>query len=245
MVDTVTIKDGLEPTAGSASTSESTTIKPQSEERPSWLPEKFQTAEDLAKAYGELEKKMSSGETTPEQSSEEMPTQEQIEQQTGLSLDPYYEEYASQGSLTEESYKKLEAAGLNKELVDSYIAGQEALSNATVQSIYNVAGGEEQYKALTDWASKNLSDGEQKNFNDIMEKGSLEAATFAVKGLRAQYDAQFGIQPNLLKGQQTSTDNDVYRSTAEVIRAINDPKYQSDTAYRKTVEEKIKRSNVM
>ena len=245
MVDTVTINDDGIAKAGTASTVESTTIQPQSGERPSWLPEKFQTAEDLAKAYGELEKKMSSGETSPEKSAEEMPTQEQIEQQTGLTLDPYYEEYAKQGSLTEDSYKKLEAAGLSKDLVDSYIAGQEALSNATVQSIYNAAGGEEQYKALTDWAAKNLSDGEQKNFNEIMEKGSLEAATFAVKGLRAQYDAQFGIQPNLLKGQQSSVDNDVYRSTAEVIRAINDPKYQTDTAYRKTVEEKIKRSNVM
>ena len=78
-----------------------------------------------------------------------------------------------------------------------------------------------------------------------MEKGSIEAATFAIKGLRAQYDAQFGIQPNLLKGQNTNPDGEVYRSTAEVIRAINDPKYQTDTAYRKTVEEKIKRSNVM
>lgn len=244
MVDTVTIKDGLEHTAGSASNVQSTTIEPQSSERPSWLPEKFQTAEDLAKAYSELEKKMSSGQQTLEQTSEELPSKEQIEQQTGLNLNPFYEEFASQGTLTEDSYKKLEAAGLNKELVDSYIAGQQALSNATIQSIYNVAGGEEKYKALTDWAGKTLSEAEQKNFNEIMEKGSLEAATFAVKGLKAQYDAQFGIQPNLLKGQ-VSNNEDVYRSTAEVIRAINDPKYQNDTAYRKTVEDKIKRSNIM
>lgn len=243
MVDTVTINDDGIAKAGTASTAESTTSQPQSEERPSWLPEKFQTAEDLAKAYGELEKKLSSGETQ-EQSTEELPTKEQIEQQTGLDLNPFYEEFQNQGSLTEDSYKKLEAAGLNKDLVDSYIAGQEALSNATVQSIYQVAGGEEQYKALTDWAGNNLTQAEQDNFNEIMAKGSIEAATFAVKGLKAQYDAQFGIQPNLLKGQASNTE-EVYKSTAEVIRAINDPKYQSDTAYRKSVEDKIKRSNVM
>ena len=240
MVDTVTINDDGISQASTASTSESTTSQPQTEERPSWLPEKFQTAEDLAKAYGELEKKMSTGETQPE----EMPTQEQIEQQTGLDLNPYYEEFQNQGALTEDSYKKLEAAGLNKDLVDSYIAGQEAIANATVNSIYQVAGGEEKYKALTDWAGQNLSEAEQTNFNQIMEKGSLEAATFAVKGLKAQYDAQFGIQPNLMKGQVSNTE-DVYKSTAEVIRAINDPKYSTDTAYRKTVEDKIKRSNVM
>lgn len=243
MVDTVTINDDGIAKASTASTAESTTVSPQNEERPSWLPEKFQTAEDLAKAYGELEKKLSSGET-PEQSTEELPTKEQIEQQTGLDLNPYYEEFQNQGSLTEDSYKKLEAAGLNKDLVDSYIAGQEALSNATVQSIYQVAGGEEQYKALTDWAGNNLTKAEQDNFNEIMSKGSIEAATFAVKGLKAQYDAQFGIQPNLMQGQANNT-QDTYKSTAEVINAINDPKYQRDTAYRKSVEEKIKRSNVM
>ena len=141
MVDTVTINDDGISKASTAATAESTTSQPQSEERPSWLPEKFQSAEDLAKAYGELEKKMSSGETQPE----EMPTQEQIEQQTGLDLNPYYEEFQNQGSLTEESYQKLEAAGLNKDLVDSYIAGQEAIANATVNSIYQGAGGEEAY----------------------------------------------------------------------------------------------------
>ena len=61
-----------------------------------------------------------------------------------------------------------------------------------------------------------------------MEKG-VEAATFAVKGLRAQYDAQFGIQPNLMQGQNANQNSDVFRSTAEVIQAINDPKYQNDT----------------
>ena len=243
MVDTVTINDDGILKAGTASTVESTTSQPLNEERPSWLPEKFQSAEDLAKAYGELEKKMSTGENQ-EQPTEELPTQEEIEKQTGLDLNPYYNEFQEQGNLTDDSYKKLEAAGLSKELVDSYIAGQEALSNATVQSIYNVVGGEEQYKALTDWAGNNLNKGEQDNFNEIMSKGSIEAATFAVKGLKAQYDAQFGIQPNLLKGQVGNTE-ETYKSTAEVIRAINDPKYSSDTAYRKSVEEKIKRSNVM
>tara|TARA_R100001510_G_C7608484_1_gene172794 strand:+ start:303 stop:1019 length:717 start_codon:yes stop_codon:yes gene_type:complete len=238
MVDKVTINDdALNTTASTASTTQSTTS--EASERPSWLPEKFNTAEDMASAYAELEKKMSSGQP------EEQPTQEQVEQATGLSLDPYYNEYAENGTLSDDSYQKLEASGLNRELVDSYIQGQQALADATVQSIYQAAGGQEKYTALTDWASKNLSDAEQENFNEIMEKGSVEAATFAVKGLRAQYDAQFGIQPSLMQGQNANQNSDVFRSTAEVIQAINDPKYQNDTHYRSTVEAKIKRSNVM
>lgn len=42
-----------------------------SNERPEWLPEKFKSAEDMAKAYSELEKKMSSGKTKEEDSTNE------------------------------------------------------------------------------------------------------------------------------------------------------------------------------
>ncbi len=243
MVDTVTIKDGLEPTAGAATTSESTTVSSQSQERPSWLPEKFQSGEDLAKAYGELEKQFSSG--NQQQQTEQAPNQEQIEQATGLDLNPFYEEFASQGSIGEESYAKLAEKGLSKDLVDSYIAGQMAISDNHVKSIQQAAGGEQKYSEIVQWAGNNMSEAEVSNFNEIVEKGSLEAATFAIKGLKAQYDAQFGTQPDLLQGQTAKVDNDVYRSTAEVVRAINDPKYQKDTAYRQAVEEKSKRSNVM
>src|SRR5690606_30053206 len=37
-------------------TAESTSSESRTDERPSWLPEKFNSPEDLAKAYGELEK---------------------------------------------------------------------------------------------------------------------------------------------------------------------------------------------
>ena len=241
MVDSVTIKDGLEPTASTASTAESTTSQPQGEDRPSWLPEKFTSGEDLAKAYSELEKQFSSGKQQPV----DQPTQQQAEQATGIDLNPFYEEFAEKGQLTDASYASLEQQGLSKDLVDSYIAGQIAISDNHVASIQSAAGGADKYAEIVNWAGNNLPDAEIENFNDIVEKGSLEAATFAIKGLKAQYDAQFGTQPDLLQGTTAKVDNDVYRSTAEVVRAINDPKYQSDTAYRKSVEDKIKRSNVM
>ena len=38
---------------------ENTSQTSEQEVRPNWLPEKFKSAEELAKAYGELEKKMS------------------------------------------------------------------------------------------------------------------------------------------------------------------------------------------
>ena len=59
--------------------------QPQSD-KPAWLPEKFNNAEELAKAYGELEKAYSAKNPTAEQP-QQQPTQEQVEQATGLNLD--------------------------------------------------------------------------------------------------------------------------------------------------------------
>ena len=98
-------------------------------DRPSWLPEKFNTAEDLAKAYGELEKAYSSKEAPQPM------TQQQVEQTTGLSLDNYYNEFAEKGELSEDSYNQLASQGLSRDLVDSYIEGQSAIADGHVHKL--------------------------------------------------------------------------------------------------------------
>ena len=81
-------------------------------------------------------------------------------------------------------------------------------------------------------------------FNQIVENGTVEEAMMAVSGLKARYDNTVGVPPNLLQGQAAAPSS-AFQSTAEIISAINDPRYQVDTAYRKSVEEKIARSNVL
>ena len=89
----------------------------EDEARPNWLPEKFASAEELAKAYGELEKKMSAPKEEVPESAEEAP--EEVQQ-----LDKYYEEYTENNELSDKSYTELESMGLSRDLVDGYIAGQ-------------------------------------------------------------------------------------------------------------------------
>lgn len=208
------------------------------QDRPSWLPEKFNTAEDLAKAYSELEKSYSSKETPQPMN------QQQAEQATGLTLDNYYNEFAENGSLSEDSYNQLASQGLSKDLVDSYIEGQSAIADAHVTQIKSAAGGDAEYTKLTQWAATSLQDNELNTFNNIVEKGTVEEAMMAVSGLKARYDNSVGVPPNLLQGQQAAPSN-AFQSTAEIVAAINDPRYQVDTAYRKSVEDKIKRSNAL
>ena len=166
-----------------------------SETRPEWLPEKFADAKDLAKAYGELEKKLSSKEEDKSYENETSTAdqlkinKQKVEEATGLGLDNYYSEYEKSGTLSEKSYKDLAGKGLDKTLVDSYISGQQALADKHVGTIHSVVGGKEKYDNIVKWASDNLADNEVKAFNDTMDNGTLDQAQLAISGIQAKYNS--------------------------------------------------------
>lgn len=220
------------------SVSEPKTEMQTSEDRPEWLPEKFSNAEELAKAYGALEKEFSA---RPKE--EAKPAEEKTEEAPQQGLDKFYNEFAENGELSEKSYSELAKQGLDKSLVDSYIEGQKLISDTNTKQIQDVAGGQEAYNELVQWASDNLSDAEVKVFNDMVEGGDIETAKFAVQGLLTKAGAN-PKQPSLFEGTSDAVSKDAFASVAQVTEAMNDPRYESDPAYRKMVEEKIGRSQV-
>ena len=222
---------------------ENTTQTSQQEVRPNWLPEKFKSAEELAKAYGELEKKMSAPqqEEQPTESVEENTQPEEVQQ-----LDKYYDEYIEKNELSEKSYEELDALGLPRDLVDGYIAGQKALADNDVSEVQKVVGGQDNYAQLLDWSAKNLSQAEKDAFNNTIDNGSTEQVKMAVQGLmgRAGMSAD-NPQQNMFEGSVDNTNTDVFGSVAQVTEAMNDPRYSKDPAYRKEVEDKLARSSVI
>ena len=79
-------------------------------DRPDWLPEKFQSAEDMAKAYAELEKKLGADRkdaasdpatVTPEQAAEQLQAQ-------NLDFQAFATEFQANGALSDASYQQLE-----------------------------------------------------------------------------------------------------------------------------------------
>lgn len=214
------------------------TVRSTDEARPEWLPEKFKTAEDLAKAYSELEKKQSEPvqevqETVPE------PTQE------ATGMDKFYLEYSDKGELSEQSYEELNKMGLDKNLVDGYIAGQEAIANNEVTQVHNLVGGEDNYKKIIEFAKTNLSENEQDAFNETLDTGSIEQVKFAVQGIASRAGISSEQPQTMINGDSIETASDVFESSAQVIEAMNDKRYQTDPAYRKTVEDKIARSTAI
>lgn len=72
----------------------------------------------------------------------------------GLDISEFEQEFDATGGLSEESYAKLEQAGLGKAVVDSYIAGRTALLEGFISDVKGLAGGEDGYRAITEWADK-------------------------------------------------------------------------------------------
>ena len=197
--------------------------------RPNWLPEKFKSAEELAKAYGELEKKMSAPqqEEQPVESVEENTEPEEVQQ-----LDKYYDEFIENNQLSEKSYEELDAMGLSKDLVDGYIAGQKALADNDVSEVQKVVGGQDNYAQLLDWSAKNLSPQEKDAFNDTIDNGSTEQVKIAVLGLMSKAGmSPNSNQQNLFEGDVNVTNTDTFGSVAQVTEAMNDPRYAKDPAY--------------
>jgi hypothetical protein len=212
------------------------------EERPEWLDEKFESPEEMAKAYKELQKKMSKPKAEKKEAKAEDASP--VEATTGA-IDAARGEFAESGELSDKTFDALEQAGLPREFVEQYIAGQQAMSVQQAATIQESIGGAGNYEAMSEWAGENLADGDLDAFNDIVEGGSVEQARVAVKGLYAQFQAAGGKGPSLVQGS-TSGDAGVkpFGSTAQVTEAMRDPRYASDPAYRENVEKRMAVSSI-
>lgn len=205
--------------------------------RPDWLPEKFQSPEDMAKAYNELQSKLGEGSKEKDSSAKEKAEPDQTVMQE--IIDSATNEFIESGELSEKSLKALEEQGLARNLVESYVAGQRALMENQVNQVKATVGGEENYNAMAEWASEHLDQSELDAFNEVVESGSINQAQMAVRGLYSQFASAGGKAPNLIQGNTSGSAVKPFNSAAQVTEAMRDPRYKNDPAYRKTVEDRL------
>ena len=212
---------------------------------------KYKSAQDLEQAYIELQKKLGSNEQESEPEQEAEPAEEADETITMFnSID---DELADGGEISEESMAKLTAMD-SKDLVDAYLRYQNTLEDVPVQegrelndqevsAIYNSVGGEQQYQQMTQWAAENLDADTVQAFDNVIESGNVAAINLALRGLQSQYNDNVGYENNMIQGKPAQAGNG-FRSQAEVVRAMNDPRYDRDPAYRQEVMDKLANSNL-
>jgi hypothetical protein len=222
------------------------------EERPQWLDDKFKSPEELAKAYNELQSKL--GENTPTNESEttepteENPSEAETDNEPSPQMDKAISkansEYDERGELSDKTFIALEKAGLPRDMVETYIRGQEAIALGQAAEVQDTVGGNANYSAMTEWAGENLSDGDVDAFNAIVEGASVDQAKMAVKGLYAQFLAAGGKPPQLMQGGTSGTGVKPYSSTAQITEAMKDARYKNDPAFRASVEQRLAVSDV-
>tara|TARA_R100000781_G_scaffold896_1_gene1516 strand:- start:220 stop:1011 length:792 start_codon:yes stop_codon:yes gene_type:complete len=218
---------------------------------------KYKDAQELESAYIELQKKLgepkeeTTTEETPETEAKEEEKKEEEEVETNI-LDTLWEE--AQG----EKYKDETLAELNKmspsdlanlhlqyrkQVAESQPQPKE-ISEADVKTLKDLAGGEQGYTDMLSWAKDNLNEQEISMFDQVMGNGDPLAAFFAVRSLAYRYDDAKGVEGKMLTGTAPKSGGDVFRSQAEVVRAMGDPRYDRDPAFRQDIQEKLARSNL-
>lgn len=159
----------------------------------------------------------------------------------GLDFDAFSNEFAEKGELSEDSFKKLEAAGIPREIVEGYINGQQATNLMREQAVYAKAGGEESYSKMTEWAAENWSKDQIELFNNAIG-GDEASVEMALTTLQSSFEKANGKTPTFVKGNPAANSGESYANKEQWMRDMKDPRYRTDPAFQKEVIAKLERS---
>ena len=255
--DTVTTENNLTPEEQN-SLEVGTKMEEQQDQL---LAGKYTNAEELEKAYIELQGKLGQNEKedSPEAKQEEVLQEESEESSEDYSegaqliVDASEEYWSNDGNLSSETLEKFNGMS-SQDLVSAYMEYTKAnpqqsepvadLTERDANSIKNSVGGEAEYNQMTQWAASNLEPNVIEAFDNLLDTGNAAAIQLAVNGIRAQYENATGYEGRMYTGKPPKSSGDVFRSQPELVAAMSDPRYDRDPAYRQDVIEKLDRSDL-
>ena len=230
---------------------------------------KFRSQDELLKAYKELESKL--GKKTPEDDQDAAEGQQDASQDDSddegaddtaaeeeeAQLVPFSraaEEYAQKGQLSDEAIEEL-AKMDTKDLIKGYLefygktaqqAQQAQLQESQIAQVKQSVGGDAAYAEMVGWAAENFSAEEKADFNAVMGTASVPAIKFAIQSLKARYERAEGREGKLVTGRKAKAPAvKGYRSHAEMLRDMANPKYDNDPAFRQDVMAKLAASGAL
>lgn len=230
-------------------------------DRPAWLPENFKSPEDLANSYKAAQAELTrlkqgiapTDDAAPppvapaEAKPEAKPNDLTIDKaaadavaNAGLNFDTLADEFAAEGKLTDNSYAALEKQGIPKTVVDEFIRLKQGEAASVRNEVISIAGGEEGFQQMIQWAGKNYADVEV--YNKMISSGDPASMRMAMVALKSAYVSANGSDPKLVMGGGTASNSDVYASDLEMVADMQKPEYKTDPAFRRRVEEKVTRT---
>jgi len=219
---------------------------------------KFKSAEDLEKAYLELQKKLgqkeegveddSTSDSAPDSAPDSTPEEEQspVSKRVDFLKEASDEYYSNDNELKPETIQKLKEMP-SEELIEAYlelqknnpVAKAQLLSDDAAKTIVDSVGGQDAYNDTLAWASDNLKPEEVAAYDNVVNSGNKDAIFFAVQALNQRYKDSVGFEGQQISGRAPKSTVKGFRSNAELANAISDPRYRNDPAYRYDIEQKL------
>jgi hypothetical protein len=218
---------------------------------------KFKSAEDLEKAYLELQKKLgqkdegveddSTSDSAPDNdSAPEEEEQSPVSKRVDFLREASDEYYSNDNELKPETIQKLKEMP-SEELIEAYlelqknnpVAKAQPLSDDAAKTIVDSVGGQDAYNDTLAWASDNLKPEEVAAYDNVVNSGNKDAIFFAVQALNQRYKDSVGFEGQQISGRAPKSTVKGFRSNAELANAISDPRYRNDPAYRYDIEQKL------
>ena len=221
---------------------------------------KFKSAEDLEKAYLELQKKLgqkdeevvdSASDSAPDDddasAQEEVEeTQSPVSKRVDFLKEASDEYYSNDNELKPETIQKLKEMP-SEELIEAYlelqknnpVAKAQPLSDDAAKTIVDSVGGQDAYNDTLAWAADNLKPEEVAAYDNVVNSGNKDAIFFAVQALNQRYKDSVGFEGQQISGKAPKSTVKGFRSNAELANAISDPRYRNDPAYRYDIEQKL------
>ena len=227
---------------------------------------KYKDAQELEQAYVELQKKLGEKgskddepvDETEVQESEEVQEEEKETEKDASEfdiLDTLWKESVSGKDFTKETLDELNKLSTGQiasqylkwraDAATKYVPKQQDFTPEDVKTLKDIVGGDKEYNSMLKWADQNLNPKEVEMFDQVMERGDPLAAFFAVRSLAYRYQDKSGLDGKMITGKAPrSSRGDVFKSQAEVVRAMGDPRYDEDPAYRQEIQDKLERSDI-
>jgi hypothetical protein len=158
----------------------------------------------------------------------------------------FVQEFNKDGKLSDESYTKLETAGFDRAMVNTYMAGIATQRDA----LFEIVGGKGNFFQMTEWAAEDggMSEGDIKLFNEDLNTGEPAKMSRAVNTLKTAFDgAGKKTAPALrLEPKEVNTAGGVvgYTHIDELKADQANPQYKKSAAFRAGVKEKIRLGNI-
>jgi len=121
---------------------------------------------------------------------------------------------------------------------------EELLSEEQAEMLMDMVGGEKAYQSMLTWAGDNFSQEEIEMYDGVMGSGNPDAIYYAVQALQSRYNDAVGSDGQLLTGRGTQDTDDSFKSQAELVAAMSDPRYDRDPAYRQDLMRRLENSDV-